>query len=295
MFVRDFEKINEFFSGSGGTNILCSPSFLMEHNGSPRISLVNHEVIHGGRDVDKKVVYTTLRILGKESEDNTIQGILKVNFVDGYAVTHHSMEIGKDYYMRPNDIRKVVTIGTTSIKRNSVIVLNKGMVIRLDDVEDFCDLPVISKNILIKSQSSAAINKRDAYKESKGEQSWAHVKKGALLKDQEKSVHNMMLPYFRQFRKNSDKSYYFKVFMDDMLKTCNAFHTKFLVEDSFDTIVGDVIQKNKKRAAPSLETESNPRKKWGGSVQKKKDGDKEDIVQQVLKKINKSSISSLIF
>lgn len=289
------ENVKDFFNGSGGTNLLASPSFLLKNIGKPRIDLANYDIIHGGKDKNKNVVYTTFRILSKESEDNTIQGLLQIVFKNGYAISHGGAECGKPLLMRPNDILKFVTRGTTSVKRNAVIALNSELIVRLEDIEDFCDLPVLSKKILVDSQTFAAISKRDAYKYSRGGDSWAHVKKGALLKDLEKSLHKILLPYYRKYRLNDDPDFFFKFFTDDVLNTCNALHDNFSVKRGFEEIVSETTSNHNKRSCPSLTNECNPRKKWGLPAVKSCDKPPPDIVQNAMKHVSKKEEKALIF
>jgi len=126
------ESVDKFFRGSDGTNVMASPNFLIQHTGSSRLYLPAYDIYHGGRDTNGEVVYTIYRILGKESVHNTIQGILEIRILDGYGIK--KPDDGQvSAFMRPNDVKKMVTEGSTSIKRNSVITLSSGLLVRLED------------------------------------------------------------------------------------------------------------------------------------------------------------------
>lgn len=310
-----------FFAGSGGINILASPMFLKTHTGKDRVNLPMHDIYHSGKDKQGNAVYTVYRILAKEYKHNTIQGMLRVALVSGYGVDKDGEDGAArptSRFMRPNDLKKVMTAGTTSIKRNSVVVFKTGMVVRLEDIEIFCDLPIINKRELIAKQSVGAVCKRDLYKATRGENNWAHVKQGALIKDMEASVHQLLLPYYRRYRDNEeDSQHFFKAFMEDMIRTCTAHHKNFTDSDDFDDLLGGIAEKNRKRSFPSLQTETRPRKKWGGkaaeasfikeeivmptfsglramSIPEGKSARK-DPVKEALKNVSREKMASIIF
>ena len=302
-----------FFAGSGGNNVLASPLFLKTHTGKPRVFLPTHDIYHAGKDKDGKAVYTVYRILAKEYEHNTIQGMLCVSLITGYGVKDDAVcGSSNSVFMRPNDLKKLMTEGTTSIKRNSVVVFQTGMVIRLEDIEIFCDLPIINKKELIAKQSVGAVCKRDMYKATRGEDNWAHVKQGALIKEMEASVQKLLLPYYRRFRDKKDSQYFFKAFMEDMIRTCTAHHTNFTDGCDFDELLGEIADKNRKRSFPSLQTETRPRKKWGGKLEvadlssqvssvssagevKPEILKKRDPVKDALKNVSRDKMASIIF
>lgn len=267
-------SVQSFFAGSGGINVLASPLFLTKHTGKPRVYLPLHDIYHAGKDKENKPVYTVYRILAKEYKHNTIQGMLCVSLVSGYGVKdgRDGGRSSSSCFMRPNDLKKLMTEGTTSIKRNSVVVFQTGMVVRLEDIEIFCDLPIINRRELIEQQSAGAVCKRDMYKATRGEDNWAHVKQGALIKDMERSLHQLLLPYYRRYRdKEDDAQHFFRAFMEDLIRTCTAHHTNFTVGCDFDGLLQEVADHNRKRSFPSLQTETRPRKKWGagGSSEKR--------------------------
>lgn len=302
-----------FFAGSGGINVLASPSFLTKHTGKPRVFLPIHDIYHAGKDKDGKAVYTVYRILAKEYPHNTIQGMLCVSLISGYGVKSPGSEGSRNsVFMRPNDLKKLMTQGTTAIKRNSVVAFKTGMVVRLEDIEIFCDLPIINKKDLIKRQSVGAVIKRDMYKRDKGEPNWAHVKQGALVKDMEASVHQLLLPYYRRYRDNKEEpDHFFKAFMEDMMRTCTAHHNNFTNGGNFDELLSGIVEKNRKRSFPSLMTETRPRKKWGGkpevsvdsngamahgqSASQNEGGKKKDLVKDTLKHVSREKISAIVF
>lgn len=303
-----------FFAGSGGINVLASPVFLRTHTGKPRVYLPDHDIYHSGKDKEGNAVYTVYRILGKEYTHNTIQGMLHVSLISGYGVKGDGDDASK--FMRPNDLKKLMTEGTTSIKRNSVVVFDTGMVVRLEDIEIFCDLPLIAKNELIERQSIGAVCKRDVYKATRGEDNWAHVKQGALVKEMESSVHQLLLPYYRRFRDHEeDPQHFFKAFMEDMIRTCSAHHKNFTEGKDFDDLLGQIAEQNRKRSLPSLQTEMRPRKRWGGklSADDSENGKglfakvpvtesklqmrsvKREFVKDVLKNVPAEKIASIVF
>lgn len=310
-----------FFAGSGGINILASPLFLKRHTGKSRVFLPAHDIYHSGKDNDGKSVYTVYRILAKEYEHNTIQGMLCVSLVAGYGVKDNTrVGSSNSVFMRPNDLKKLMTEGTTSIKRNSVVVFQTGMVVRLEDIEIFCDLPIINKRELMAKQSVGAVCKRDMYKATRGEDNWAHVKQGALIKDMEASVQKLLLPYYRRYRDNkNDSQHFFRAFMEDMIRTCTAHHTNFTEGCDFDDLLSDIAEGNRKRSFPSLQTETRPRKKWGGKSEVSHDIDpsvsamfplgldesqvsgakpetkKRDLVKEALKNVSRDKMASIIF
>lgn len=290
------EMVLNFFKGSGGMNILASPKFLRVNNACDRVNLPIHEIYHGGRDKSGETVYTKYMILSKESSHNTIQGILEVKILSGYGVKEN-MDPNVSKYLRPNDIKKLFTEGTTSIKRNSVIILSNGIVVRLEDVENFCDLPIIPKNVLVESQTAEAISKREIYKINKGSDNWAHVKRNSLVRDMERSIHKMLLPYYRKFRGDNDKKKFFNAFMEDILITCNAHHENFIEDGDFSEVVAN-LNEGVKRKAPHLSTETRPRKKWGISkVETKQEVPSVDvdIVRVAMKHVPRTKIESIIF
>ena len=314
------DSVLAFFAGSGGINVLASPLFLRKHTGKDRVYLPMHDIYHSGKDKDGNAVYTVYRILAKEYKHNTIQGMLCVSLMSGYGVKKDDTSgSSNSKFMRPNDLKKLMTEGTTSIKRNSVVMFETGMVVRLEDIEIFCDLPIINKTDLIAQQSVGAVCKRDMYKATRGEDNWAHVKQGALIKDMEASVHQLLLPYYRRYRDNArDSQYFFKAFMEDMIRTCTAHHKNFTDGYDFDDMLEQIVRKNAKRSLPSLQTETRPRKKWGKSdassasstavtvvrtshrgekagVSSSAKADSKDPVKAVLKNISKEKIASIIF
>lgn len=299
-----------FFAGSGGVNILASPLFLNKHTGRSRVFLPIHDIYHAGKDKEGNAVYTVYRILAKEYKHNTIQGMLCVSLVSGYGVKDDAVRgSNNSVFMRPNDLKKLMTEGTTSIKRNSVVVFQTGMVVRLEDIEIFCDLPLINKRDLIARQSIGAVCKRDLYKATRGEDNWAHVKQGALIKDMESSVHQLLLPYYRRYRDNSnDSQHFFRAFMEDMIRTCDAHYKNFTESGHFDELLTDIVQRNKKRSCPSLQTETRPRKKWGGKLDATESSPempvtptasggkkKRDLVKDALKHVSREKIAAIIF
>lgn len=314
-------SVQAFFAGSGGINVLASPTFLKTHTGKDRVNLPMHDIYHSGKDKDGNPVYTVYRILAKEYTHNTIQGMLRVSLVSGYGVDddgHADSVSPSSRFMRPNDLKKVMTTGTTSIKRNSVVVFKTGMVVRLEDIEHFCDLPIINKRELMAKQSVGAVCKRDMYKATRGENNWAHVKQGALIKDMEASVHQLLLPYYRRYRDSEeDPQHFFKAFMEDMIRTCTAHHKNFTDSSNFDDLLGEIAQKNKKRTLPSLQTETRPRKKWGAKSSQvpeikeelpmsafsgtksmsipEKTVVRRDPVKEALKNVSREKIASIIF
>lgn len=303
-----------FFAGSGGINVLASPLFLKKHTGKSRVFLPIHDIYHAGKDNGGNAVYTVYRILAKEYKHNTIQGMLCVSLVSGYGVKDDAVSgSSNSTFMRPNDLKKLMTEGTTSIKRNSVVVFKTGMVVRLEDIEIFCDLPIINKRDLIEKQSIGAVCKRDLYKATRGEDNWAHVKQGALLRVMESSVHQLLLPYYRRFRDNSDDSqHFFKAFMEDMIRTCDAHYVNFTESGHFDDLLTDIVQGNKKRSCASLQTETRPRKKWGRKPEVASSSEtsvsstssagsttgtpkKRDLVKATLKNVSREKMASIIF
>ncbi len=303
--------VKEFFAGSGGINILASPMFLRTHTGKTRVFLPDHDIYHSGKDKTGRTVYTTYRILAKEYTHNTIQGMLRISLTCGYGVNDNNASI--PMYMRPNELKKVMTEGSTSIKRNSVVVFKTGMVVRLADIEIFCDLPLINKKDLIAKQSVGAVCKRDLYKATRGEDNWAHVKQGALIKDMEASVHQLLLPYYRRYRDNkADPEHFFRAFMEDMIRTCMAHHKNFTDSGGFDSLLDGIVEKNRKRSLPSLQTETRPRKKWGVKSSHRAsflDADclnpspfitappatRRDPVKEALKNVSREKIASIVF
>lgn len=294
------ESVHRFFRGEGGINVMVSPSFLKYHTGKPRICLQEHDIYHGGKNNKNEVVYTRYKIIGKESIHNTIQGILEVKIIEGYGVDD-SVDIDVSRFMRPNDMKKLFTTGSTSIKRNSVIILESGILIRLEDIENFCDLPVIDRTRLFKSQTHVAIVKREAYKAVRGTDNWAHVKRGALARDMERSVHKLILPYYRKYRTSGDQEGFFKAFVEDLLVVCTAHHSNFVENGEFVDLIQSTISKGTKRKKPSLINETRPRKKWGHSVpteggsENTGDTNVDDMVKKALKNVSKSKIASLVF
>lgn len=304
-----------FFAGSGGVNVLASPLFLKKHTEKSRVYLPLHDIYHAGKDKEGNAVYTMYRILAKEYKHNTIQGMLCVSLLSGYGVKDDSMcGSSKSVFMRPNDLKKLMTEGTTSIKRNSVVVFKTGMVVRLEDIEIFCDLPIINKKDLIAKQSVGAVGKRDMYKATRGEDNWAHVKQGSLIKDMESSTHQLLLPYYRRYRDNlRDPQYFFRAFMEDMIRTCDAHYVNFTESGRFDDMLTDIAERNRKRSSASLQTETRPRKKWGGKSEVSSSSPenlvapafsggsvggevkKKDLVKNVLKNVSRDRIASIIF
>ncbi|CAM9098361.1 unnamed protein product [Sphacelaria rigidula] len=123
------ESVLAFFAGSGGINVLASPLFLKKHTGQSRVFLPIHDIYHAGKDNDGNAVYTVYRILAKEYKHNTIQGMLCVSLVSGYGVKDDGARgSSNSTFMRPNDLKKLMTEGTTAIKRNSVVAFKTGMV-----------------------------------------------------------------------------------------------------------------------------------------------------------------------
>lgn len=305
------ESIECFFSGSGGINIMASPSFLRNHTGYTRIYLPSYDIYHGGKDTHGKTVYTRFKIVGKESIHNTIQGVLEVQIFEGYGLKDPCVTPMCEF-MRPNDIKKLMTEGSTSIKRNSVIILNSGLLVRLEDIENFCDLPIIERTRLFKSQTHMAISKRETYKVIRGTDNWAHVKRGALAREMERSVHKLLLPYYRKYRAEEGNDMFFRAFMEDLVFVCNAHHTNFVEGKSFDDLVGQTVSSRGKRKEPCLLNETRPRKKWGGlkdgggvtgSVKEVDNAPKElDVeesveskVKNALKNVSRSKIESIVF
>lgn len=298
MIVPDVVEL--FFSGTGGVNIMASPNFLKYHNGFTRIYLPAFHIYHGGRDINGNTVYTKYKILGKESKHNTIQGVLEMNIIEGYGLKNpEGGEIVE--FIRPNDAKKLMTEGTTSIKRNSVIILSSGILVRLEDIENFCDLPIIERSRLFKSQTHLAVSKRETYKILKGTDNWAHVKRGALARDMERSVHKLLLPYYRKYREEDHGDRFFKTFMEDLITVCNAHHANFTENGDFCDVIDDTIKKSVKRKSPHLINETRPRKRWGSASQKdnpvnvKDEEEVEDRVKRALKNVSKSKIASIVF
>lgn len=307
------DSIRVFFSGAGGINAMVSPNFLRQHTGIPRIYLPAYDIFHGGKDKTGETVYTRYRILGKESVHNTIQGVLEIRLIEGYGIK--DAEKGEHTsFLRPNDAKKVMTEGSTSIKRNSVIILKSGLLVRLEDVENFCDLPIIERTRLFASQTHMAISKRETYKMMHGTDNWAHVKRGALARDMERSVHKLLLPYYRKYRSEKDKDLFFRSFMEDLLVVCSAHHSNFTDGGEFKDIVTDTMSRGTKRMHPCLINETRPRKKWGGSSSKEivgctgqesrdenikeesvVDASVETQVKKALKNVSRSKIASIVF
>lgn len=300
------ESIESFFSGSGGINIMASPAFLIQHTGNPRIYLPAYYIYHGGKDKSGETVFTRYQIMGKESIHNTIQGVLEIKIIDGYGLKDTATASVCEF-MRPNDIKKLMTEGSTSIKRNSVVILNSGLLVRLEDIENFCDLPIIERTRLFKSQTHMAISKREAYKVIRGTDNWAHVKRGALARDMERSVHKLLLPYYRKYRAGKGDDMFFRAFMEDLVIVCNAHHTNFVEGKDFGQLVTDTMFTGAKRKDPCLINETRPRKKWGGSkesggVSESSKGpglpveeSVESKVKRALKNVSRSKISSIVF
>jgi hypothetical protein len=310
-------SVVDFFMGAGGVNVMVSPTLLTQHTGLPRVYLPAYDIYHGGKGSSGETVYTRYRILGKESVHNTIQGVLEVRIVEGYGAKEDGDDragsSGVCEFLRPNDIKKRMTEGTTSIKRNSVIILRSGLLVRLEDVENFCDLPIIERTRLFKSQTHVAISKRETYKMVRGTDNWAHVKRGALARDMERSVHKLLLPYYRKYRTEGDKDFFFRTFMEDLLVVCNAHHSNFTGGGDFRDVVEGTMSKRKQRSGPHLLNETRPRKKWGGIPPRDKDkppgsverkagppGESDpretrDQVKKALKNVSKSKIASLVF
>lgn len=302
------ESIECFFSGSGGINIMASPSFLRQHTGYSRIYLPAYDIYHGGKDNNGKTVYTRYKIMGKESVHNTIQGILEVKIIEGYGLRDPSAACANECgFMRPNDIKKLMTEGSTSIKRNSVVILSSGLLVRLEDIENFCDLPIIERTRLFKSQTHTAISKREAYKVIRGTDNWAHVKRGALARDMETSVHKLLLPYYRKYRAGDGDDMFFRAFMEDLVIVCNAHHKNFVEGKDFGQLVTDTMFTGVKRKDPCLINETRPRKKWGGSKEGggvsesgKSPGllveeSVESKVKRALKNVSRSKLGSIVF
>ncbi|CAM9132266.1 unnamed protein product [Hapterophycus canaliculatus] len=303
------ESVLAFFAGSGGINVLASPLFLTKHTGQSRVFLPIHDIYHAGKDKDGNAVYTVYRILAKEYKHNTIQGMLCVSLVSGYGVKDDGARgISSSTFMRPNDLKKLMTEGTTAIKHNSVVAFKTGMVVRLEDIEIFCDLPIINRRDLIDNQSVSAVIKRDMYKRDRGEPNWAHVKQGALIKDMEASVHQLLLPYYRRYRDNKDDAtHFFKAFMEDMIRTCTAHHKNFTDDGDFDDLLSDIVERNRKRSFPSLQTETRPRKKWGGKSEVtagstampispgSSNQEKRDVVKEALKNVSREKMAAIVF
>ena len=298
------ESVDKFFRGSDGTNVMASPNFLIQHTGSSRLYLPAYDIYHGGRDTNGEVVYTIYRILGKESVHNTIQGILEIRILDGYGIK--KPDDGQvSAFMRPNDVKKMVTEGSTSIKRNSVITLSSGLLVRLEDVENFCDLPIIDRSRLFESQTHLAVTKREAYKVVRGTDNWAHVKRGALARDMERSIHKLLLPYYRKYRSEGGIDVVFRNFMEDLLMVCKAHHANFTENGDFVSLVEEVMTKKTKRKMPSLLNETRPRKRWGGvstrEVEESPENgvvvkqEVEDKVKMALKNVSRSKIASIVF
>lgn len=300
------ESIECFFSGAGGINIMASPAFLRQHTGNPRIYLPAYDIYHGGKDTSGKTVYTRYQIMGKESIHNTIQGVLEVKIIEGYGLKDASTASTCEF-MRPNDIKKLMTEGSTSIKRNSVIVLNSGLLVRLEDIENFCDLPIIERTRLFKSQTHMAISKREAYKVIRGTDNWAHVKRGSLAREMETSVHKLLLPYYRKYRAEEGNDMFFRAFMEDLVIVCNAHHTNFVEGKDFEQLVTDTMFTGSKRKDPCLINETRPRKKWGGSregigspesskkIEIPVEESVESMVKKALKNVSRSKIGSIVF
>ena len=302
-----------FFSGSGGINIMASPALLRQHTGKARVYLPAYDIYHGGKDKGGKTVYTRYKILGKESMHNTIQGILEVKIIEGYGLKKDTDTSSEGEFMRPNDIKKLMTEGSTSIKRNSVVVLDSGLLVRLEDIENFCDLPIIERTRLFQSQTHMAISKREAYKTVRGNDNWAHAKRGALARDMERSVHKLLLPYYRKYAVAEGDDTFFRTFMEDLVSVCNAHHTNFVEGKDFGKLITDTMLTGSKRKDPFLFNETRPRKKWGGSKEcgdvpvplkepglpgppgPNVDDDVWNMVKGSLKRVSRSKIESIRF
>ena len=310
MIVPD--SVAEFFSGAGGINVMVSPRFLKQHTGSSRVYLPSYDIYHGGKDRNGKIVYTRYRILGKESVHNTIQGLLEIHIIEGYGIKSvDGAEVHK--LIRPSDARKLMTEGTMSIKRNSAIILESGILVRLEDVENFCDLPLIQRSRLFKFETHVTVEKRQHYKVVRGTENWAHVKRGALAREMERSVHKLLLPYYRKYRScdsGEQKDIFFRTFMEDLLTVCKAHHGNFAGGSDFMKIVEETMSNGSKRKEPCLLNETRPRKKWGGVPtikvlsEKRRESSSESIypadtvegkVKQALKNVSRTKIASIVF
>ena len=118
--------------------------------------------------------------------------------------------------------------------------------------------------------------------------------------------------YYRRYRDNEeDSQHFFRAFMEDMIRTCTAHHKNFTSGGDFDDLLEDIVEGNRKRSFPSLQTETRPRKKWGGksevpvgstelslsvascnTVQEK---GKRDPVKDVLKNVSRDKMAAIIF
>jgi hypothetical protein len=220
--------IKKFFKNRGG-GPETNPKELKALISKEFIPLHEYDIWVFGKNAENKEDYTRLRITSKErAGDTPLQGLMKVTFLGGYGYDKLK-ENGKPYedvIMRCSDMSRIVTKDTGSFKKRAVIDVN-NTAISLDKADSFVQLPLLHHRDLATFESSERTKKRLSHGQKKMEKGeWNHVNRSTVVKDKEKILHRMLLPYYN----NLSKEEFFAEFMKDLTTICQNLRESFLLD-----------------------------------------------------------------
>ena len=213
---------------------LVSGSDIEEICGSSRINLEKYDVYAMGKKKNEKknLLWTKMRIIGREFQRSVLQGYLKIELISGHGYESYIRTRGIEYgtkvivILRLSDLTPLITEDGAVFKKRAVIDLGNDKYAPIDQVESFCILPLITSNELMnenvddtrKSKDRANCRKRKAYamKDKRGNRE-------LIRSDGYKCMHKIVLRYKRQL----PSDLYMDEFIKDVLENCTRIQNEF--------------------------------------------------------------------
>lgn len=215
--------VRKYFS-TRGTGPILTPKDVVSLVGTSRIQLHKYDIWVCGKKKNQasQTMYTRLRILSKENETSSLQGLLEVDFLQGHGFDKLTAE-GSDTrkVMRCANISREVTEDEGSFKKRAVIDI-KDTAICLDRADAFLKVPLMDHRVLSKFERSANTKKRYSYRAKKEKSGrWKN-----MVHDNDKILQQMLLPY----KNNMAEDEYFAEFLRDMIEGCRNLQRSFCLD-----------------------------------------------------------------
>lgn len=237
--ISDVPKEVVSFFKKKGLGKVVTPAFLQEISGSPEIAVEKHNMYVMGKkirtgSVNRPAYLTKMRIDGKSSQRNSVQGLLGVRFLGGFGYMNNNCSADLRV-MRPTNIDKLVTEDSSQFRKRAVIHLN-GHVLALSRAEGFCRIPLMDDRVLAKFEKRSNAKKREAYARKKlAGNEWAHINRNAMQEENKKTILGMLVPY----KKNLGDEF-FREFMKDLIAIGLQLGKEFGTNASIDDLLVNV-------------------------------------------------------
>lgn len=245
--ISDFPPEVFTFFNTRGKGPVVTPSSLKALTGSTTLDLHKYDIYTMGKKKTSSktsrnppTYFTKLRICGKNSERNSLQGLLGIKFLSGYG--HKLVGNSELKIMRPINIDALVTKDTSPFRKRSAVYIN-GKVLSLTGVEGLSYIPILDDRVMSMHETKHQAYKREAYARlKKGNNEWAHINRDTMLKENKRVLLDILVKY----KKNIQGSLFFQEFMQDLMRIGFELGGEFGATLTSEDLMKDICAKSNK-------------------------------------------------